>query len=121
MDDSSLFPVTVVGSWPRPPWLIQALRKRQAGESSFQEFNAVADDAVLSSVKQQEDAGVDIVSDGEQRRDNFYSFVVEKLDGIKLMTVAQLLDFVKDRASFEESLRALDVPAFAMKSPVGSC
>jgi 5-methyltetrahydropteroyltriglutamate--homocysteine methyltransferase len=34
------------------------------------------------------------------------------------MTVAQLLDFVKDRASFEESLRALDVPAFAMKSPV---
>ena len=118
MDDSSLFPVTVVGSWPRPPWLIQALRKRQAGESSFKEFNAVADDAVLASVKQQEDAGVDIVSDGEQRRDNFYSFVVEKLDGIKLMTVAQLLDFVKDRASFEESLRALDVPAFAMKSPV---
>src|SRR3989441_57741 len=118
MDDSSLFPVTVVGSWPRPPWLIQALRKRQAGESSFKEFNKVADDAVLASVKQQEDAGVDIVSDGEQRRDNFYSFVVEKLDGIKLMTVAQLLDFVKDRASFEESLRALDVPAFAMKSPV---
>ena len=118
MDDSSLFPVTVVGSWPRPPWLIQALRKRQAGESSFKEFNTVADDAVLASVKQQEDAGVDIVSDGEQRRDNFYSFVVEKLDGIKLMTVAQLLDFVKDRASFEESLRALDVPAFAMKSPV---
>jgi 5-methyltetrahydropteroyltriglutamate--homocysteine methyltransferase len=118
MDDSSLFPVTVVGSWPRPPWLIQALRKRQAGESSFEEFNAVADDAVLASVKQQEDAGVDIVSDGEQRRDNFYSFVVEKLDGIKLMTVAQLLDFVKDRARFEESLRALDVPAFAMKSPV---
>jgi len=118
MEDSSLFPVTVVGSWPRPPWLIQALRKRQAGESSFEEFNAVADDAVLASVKQQEDAGVDIVSDGEQRRDNFYSFVVEKLNGIKLMTVAQLLDFVKDRASFEESLRALDVPAFAMKSPV---
>jgi 5-methyltetrahydropteroyltriglutamate--homocysteine methyltransferase len=118
MDDSSLFPVTVVGSWPRPLWLIQALRKRQAGESSFKEFNMVADDAVLASIKQQEDAGVDIVSDGEQRRDNFYSFVVEKLDGVKLMTVAQLLDFVKDRASFEESLRALDVPAFAMKSPV---
>lgn len=118
MDNSSLFPVTVVGSWPRPPSLLQALRKRQAGESTFEEFNRVADDAVIGSVKDQEDAGVDIVSDGEQRRDNFYSFVVEKLDGIKLMTVAQLLDHVKDRASFEESLRALDVPAFAMKSPV---
>ncbi len=118
MSDSSLFPVTVVGSWPRPFWLIQALRKRQAGELSFEEFNATADDAVLTCVKYQEDAGVDIVSDGEQRRDNFYSFVVEKLEGVKLMTMAQLLDHVKDRARFEETLRALDVPAFAMKSPV---
>lgn len=118
MDTASLFPVTVVGSWPRPSTLIQALRKRQAGEISFEEFNRVADEAAVSAIKHQEEAGVDIVSDGEQRRDNFYSFVVEKLDGVKLMTVAQLLDFIKDRASFEESLRALDVPAFAMKSPV---
>ena len=118
MNDTGLFPVTVVGSWPRPSWLIQALRKRQAGELSFDEFNAVADEAVLASVKYQEDADVDIVSDGEQRRDNFYSFVVEKLEGVQLMTVAQLMDHVKDRARFEETLRALDVPAFAMKSPV---
>src|SRR5215472_9180968 len=118
MVSSSLYPVTVVGSWPRPSWLLEALRKRQAGESTFEEFSQVADKAVLESLKHQEEAEVDIVSDGEQRRDNFYSFVVEKLDGIKLMTVAQLLDFMKDRASFEESLRALDVPAFAMKSPV---
>jgi len=120
MSDTSLFPVTVVGSWPRPPWLIAFLRKRQAGDLSFEEFNASADDAVLASVKYQEDAGVDIVSDGEQRRDNFYSFVVEKLEGVQLMTVAQLLNHVKDRARFEETLRALDVPAFAMKSPVAT-
>ena len=107
-----------MGSWPRPSWLIEALRRREEGQLSFEEFNAVADDAVLAAVKYQEDAGLDIVSDGEQRRDNFYSFVVEKLDGIKLMTVAQLLDHVNDRASFEETLRALDVPAFAMRSPV---
>ncbi len=120
MSDTSLFPVTVVGSWPRPPWLIGGLRKRQAGELSFEEFNDSADDAVLAAVKYQEDAGVDILSDGEQRRDNFYSFVVEKLEGVNLMTVAQLLNHVKDRARFEETLRALDVPAFAMKSPVAT-
>ena len=113
-----LFPVTVVGSWPRPSSLLQALRRRQSGDLSFEEFNTVANDSVLAALKFQEDAGVDIVSDGEQRRDNFYSFVVEKLQGMKLMTLSQLLDFVKDRASFEETLRALDVPAFAMKSPV---
>jgi 5-methyltetrahydropteroyltriglutamate--homocysteine methyltransferase len=52
------------------------------------------------------------------RRDNFYSFVVEKLSGMKLLKVSELLDYVKDRAGFEEVLRALDVPAFAIKSPI---
>jgi 5-methyltetrahydropteroyltriglutamate--homocysteine methyltransferase len=118
MAQTMLFPVTVVGSWSRPPWLVQALRRRQAGEISKEEFDRIADDAVLAAVKYQEDAGVDIVSDGEVRRDNFYSFVVEKLSGMKLMKVSELLDYVKDRAGFEEVLRALDVPAFAIKSPI---
>ena len=118
MAQTTLFPVTVVGSWSRPPWLVQALRRRQAGEISKEEFDRIADDAVLAAVKYQEDAGVDIVSDGEVRRDSFYSFVVEKLSGMKLMKVSELLDYVKDRAGFEEVLRALDVPAFAIKSPI---
>jgi len=113
-----LFPVTVVGSWTRPEWLVQALRRRQAGEISAEEFNLIADDAVLAAIKYQEDAGVDIVADGEMRRDNFYSFVVEKLSGMRLMKLSQLLDYMKDRAGFEEILRALDVPAFAIKSPI---
>jgi 5-methyltetrahydropteroyltriglutamate--homocysteine methyltransferase len=118
MAQRKLFPVTVVGSWSRPRWLVQALRRWQAGEISKEEFNRIADDAVLAAIKYQEDAGVDIVSDGEVRRDNFYSFVVEKLSGMKLMKVSELLDYVKDRAGFEEVLRALDVPAFAIKSPI---
>src|SRR5271154_2846544 len=118
MPRTKLFPVTVVGSWTRPPWLVAALRQRQAGEITGAEFDAVADDAVLSAIKYQEDAGVDIVADGEMRRDNFYSFVVDKLNGMRLMKLSQLLDYVKDRAGFEEILRALDVPAFAIKSPI---
>ena len=118
MTQQQLFPVTVVGSWPRPPYLIQALRRRQAGEITFEEFQKVADQAVLEALRLQEEAGVDIVTDGEQRRDNFYSFVVEKLGGMKLMKVSQLMDYMKDRARYEEVLRALDVPAFAIKSPI---
>src|SRR5271163_277053 len=113
-----LFPVTVVGSWSRPEWLVHALRRRQADEISAEQFNEIADDAVLSAIKYQEDAGVDIVADGEMRRDNFYSYVVEKLSGMRLMKLSQLLDYMKDRAGFEEILRALDVPAFAIKSPI---
>jgi len=113
-----LFPVTVVGSWPRSPELIQALRKKQSGDISAAEFDAVADRAVLDTLRAQENAGVDILSDGEQRRDNFYSYVVEKLSGMRLMKVSELFDHVKDRARFEEVLRALDVPAFAISSPI---
>ena len=118
MTQSKLFPVTTVGSWTRPEWLIAALRRRQADEITADEFNRIADDAVLAAIKYQEDAGVDIVSDGETRRDNFYSFVVEKLSGMRLMKLSQLLDYIKDRAGFEEILRGLDVPAFAIKSPI---
>ena len=118
MPRSPLFPVSVVGSWPRSMGLIQALRKKQAGEMSSVEFDAVADQEVLAALKAQEDAGVDVVTDGEQRRDNFYSFAVDKLSGMELMTVSDLLNYAKDRARLEEVLRALDVPAFAIKSPI---
>ena len=109
-----LFPVTVVGSWPRTPDLLEALRQRQAGRLSWEDFNLVADKAVLECLKYQDDAGVDIVSDGEQRRDNFYSFVVDKMDGVKLMSLAELMDHVEDKTSFDEQLRSLDAPAFAI-------
>jgi 5-methyltetrahydropteroyltriglutamate--homocysteine methyltransferase len=112
-----LFPVTVVGSWPRPSWLLEALHKRQRGQISFQEFNEVADKAVLEALRYQEEAGVDIVSDGEQRRDNFYSFVVEKLDGVKLMSLADIMDVVEDKSGFDQILRKADAPAFAIHNP----
>ena len=109
-----LFPVTVVGSWARPPYLIDALRKRQQGDLTFAEFNEVADQAVLEALRCQDEAGVDIVSDGEQRRDNFYSFVVEKLDGVKLMALGELLDYVEDKEAFDQILRSQDAPSFAI-------
>jgi 5-methyltetrahydropteroyltriglutamate--homocysteine methyltransferase len=112
-----LFPVTVVGSWPRPAWLLEALHKRQAGQLSFREFNEVADKAVLEALRYQEEAGVDIVSDGEQRRDNFYSFVVEKLEGVKLMSLADIMDVVEDKSGYDDILRKADAPAFAIHNP----
>jgi 5-methyltetrahydropteroyltriglutamate--homocysteine methyltransferase len=117
-ESNQLFPVTVVGSWPRSPQLLRALRGKQAGQLSEEEFQKEADRAVIEALHWQEQAGVDIVSDGEQRRDNFYSFVVDKLSGLRLMKVSELMDYMKDRARYEEILRALDVPAFAIKSPI---
>ncbi len=118
MANIPLFPVTVVGSWPRSNDLVRALRSKEAGETTLDEFNSVADGEVLDCIRAQEEAGVDILSDGEQRRDNFYSFAVDKLNGMQLMKVSELLNYSADRARMEEVLRALDVPAFAIKSPI---
>src|SRR5262245_40082602 len=112
-----MYPVTVVGSWARPAWLLEALRKRQSGRLTFQEFNEVANRAVLEALKYQEDNGVDIVSDGEQRRDNFYSFVIEKLEGVRLMSLADIMDVVEDKSGFDQILRKADAPAFAIHNP----
>jgi 5-methyltetrahydropteroyltriglutamate--homocysteine methyltransferase len=81
------------------------------------DLRSLQDEATLLAIKYQEDAGVDIVSDGEQRRDNFYSFICDRLQGIRLMTMADLLEYVEDKAAFETLLNALDVPAFAIKNP----
>ncbi len=112
------FQTSVVGSWPRPDWLLDELGKKNGGEISYDEFSEKANEAVLLAAKYQEDAGLDIITDGEQRRDSFYSFVADKLDGIKLMSMAELMDYIKDKARYEQMLRARDVPAFAIKTPV---
>jgi len=87
------------------------------GRISAAEFNAVADDEVRRCVAIQEEAGVDIVVDGELRRDNFYSFITDKVDGTQLMSLAEMLDTVEDKAAFEEMLQTLDAPAFAIRNP----
>lgn len=112
-----LFPVTVVGSWPRPDAVLRALSGRRAGRLTSQEFDAVADEAVLDCLRRQESVGVDIVSDGEQRRDNFIAFVADKLENVRMLTLAELLDYIEDKSAFEEILGSLDVPAFSMVNP----
>jgi 5-methyltetrahydropteroyltriglutamate--homocysteine methyltransferase len=106
-----LFPVTVVGSFPRPEALRKSLRRGGADAD-------VLEQARVEVLALQEAAGVDIISEGEQGRDSFFSFIATKLGGVRLMSLAEMLDWVEDKAAFERLLAALDVPAFAIKNPV---
>jgi len=112
-----MFTVTQVGSWPRSRELLRALREKQAGRLARADFERLADAEVRRCVEAQIAAGVDLLVDGEQRRDNFYSFITDKLDGTRLMSLADMLDTVEDKSSFEEMLATLDVPASAIKNP----
>ena len=117
-DRSPLFPVTSVGSWPRPLQVREAQRRVRRGQIARSDFDRVADAAVIDLLRLQEEIGCDIVTDGELRRDNFYSFVADKLEGVRLMTLAEMLDVVEDKAGFEQLLQTLDVPAYSISSPI---
>ena len=109
-------PVTMVGSWPRPKELLRAQKLKRAGRITEAEFERQADESVIEVLRLQEEAGVDIVTDGEQRRDGFFSFVAEKLQGVQMMTLAEMLELVENKAAFELILQTLDVPAFSISN-----
>jgi 5-methyltetrahydropteroyltriglutamate--homocysteine methyltransferase len=113
-----LFPVTTVGSWPRPRAVGDAQRRYRKGWIARDDFDRTVDAAIIDLLRVQEEIGCDIVTDGELRRDNFYSFVASKLDGVQLMTLAEMLDVVEDKAGFERLLQTLDVPAYSISSPI---
>ena len=62
-------------------------------------------------------AGVDVVTDGEQRRDNYASFVGGRLDNCQLIPLTDLLPLVDDPEKFEAEMRSLDVPAGQVRHP----
>lgn len=116
----SPFQTSVVGSWPRSEGLRRALQDYRAGRIDQSAFSQIAREASREAIARQEEAGLDIVSDGEQQRDNFISFVAGALDNVEMMSVQQMLPYVEDKASFEEILGTLDVPAFSMSNPVAT-
>ncbi|MCZ2341385.1 MAG: hypothetical protein LC104_06260 [Bacteroidales bacterium] len=109
--------VTGIGSWPRPAWLMRALHEYLEGRLPEAEFQQTADDAVRLAVAAQERAGVDLVTDGEQRRDSYASFVGSRLEGTQLVPITDLLPYVDDPEQFAQELQALDVPAQKVRHP----
>ncbi len=89
-----LLPTTVVGSYPQPEWLIDRplltantpprVRMRQLWRVAPELLEQAQDDATLIAIRDQERAGIDIVSDGEMRRESYSNRFATALDGIDL-------------------------------------
>jgi 5-methyltetrahydropteroyltriglutamate--homocysteine methyltransferase len=77
-----LFPTTVAGSLPKPSWLAETNKLWPAWRLVGPDLAAAKLDATLLALKMQEDAGIDIVSDGEQSRQHFVHGFLEFVDGI---------------------------------------
>ncbi len=82
-EDRPSYRADVVGSMLRPPYLIEAREKHAAGRLSDAEFKRVEDRAVDECVAIQERAGLDVVTDGEMRRNVFASQLVQATEGFE--------------------------------------
>jgi 5-methyltetrahydropteroyltriglutamate--homocysteine methyltransferase len=71
----------VVGSLLRPSELVTARKRLQSGQMTQAEFKAVEDAAVRAAIQLQEDAGIDVVTDGEYRRYAFYGHLIDAFEG----------------------------------------
>ena len=77
-----MFEATIVGSLPKPFWLAETNRLWPSWRLSGPELDAAKRDATLLWLKTQEDAGLDIVTDGEQSRQHFVHGFLEFVEGI---------------------------------------
>jgi 5-methyltetrahydropteroyltriglutamate--homocysteine methyltransferase len=78
-----LFPTAVIGSLPRPAWLLDLLHEHVAGRLSSQEWEQACDQAVPFAVALQETAGIDIITDGEWRREGYFQVFYERVEGFQ--------------------------------------
>jgi len=79
-----ILPTTVVGSYSMPGWLERLKTEFYARRISRRDLDEIHDTAVKAAIKDQEIAGVDIISDGELRRDNMIDYFAERLPGVQI-------------------------------------
>lgn len=102
MTDLPLLPTSLVGSYPQPEWLIDRarlagrfpprVRARELWRVDPDRLAEAQDDATLLAVRAQERAGLDLLTDGEIRRESYSNHFATALEGVDLDTPGEALD-----------------------------
>ena len=98
----TLLPTSLVGSYPQPDWLIDRgnlagrfpprVRARELWRVAPEHLDQAQDDATLLAIRDQERAGLDIITDGEMRRESYSNRFATALDGVDLDNPGTVLD-----------------------------
>jgi 5-methyltetrahydropteroyltriglutamate--homocysteine methyltransferase len=98
----TLFPTSLVGSYPQPDWLIDRaklagrfpprVRARELWRIEPEHLAEAQADATLLAIKAQEEAGLDIITDGEMRRESYSNHFATALDGVDIDNPGTALD-----------------------------
>ena len=97
-----LFPTSLVGSYPQPEWLIDRaklagrfpprVRAKELWRVAPEFLDQAQDDATLIAIRDQERAGLDIITDGEMRRESYSNRFATALDGVDMENHGTALD-----------------------------
>src|SRR5579872_3987296 len=97
---NKLFPTTLVGSYPQPDWLIDRaqlaghppprVRSQGLWRVAPEFLEQAQDDATLVAIREQKEAGLDIITDGEIRRESYSNRFATALEGIDLINPAMV-------------------------------
>src|SRR5689334_8145579 len=97
-----LLPSTLIGSYPQPDWLIDReklasrfpprVRARELWRVAPEYLEAAQDDATLLAIRAQERAGLDIITDGEMRRESYSNRFATALEGVDIDNPGTALD-----------------------------
>jgi 5-methyltetrahydropteroyltriglutamate--homocysteine methyltransferase len=103
---------------PRSKEVLRALRMMRRGTMERNDFNQLIEMETQKVIQLQEDFGVDVITSGELGRDNYVSFVSDKIGGVRMMSMSEMLDYIDDKKAFENILTTLDVPAVSIKNAI---
>lgn len=112
------FTTSLIGSMPRSKKLMSAKRALRRDEISKDEFDEILHADTLKIIELQEKYEIEIITSGELQRDNYVSFVADKLNGVKQMNMADLIEYMPNHQAFEKILQILDVPSLSIKNAI---
>ena len=115
---NSSFLVSLLGSMPRSKKLLTAKRKLNKGNIDLKTYQEILDEETKYVINLQENNNIDIITNGELSRDNYVSFIAEKLNGVTMMSMADMFDYIEDKQGFEQILEILDIPAISIKNAI---
>ena len=97
---------------------MHARRKLKANKISGEEMKKLLDDETKKAVEMQERCGIEIITNGELGRDNYVSFVADRLDHVLMLSMGDMIEYMEDKKSFEQILDTLDVPSVSIKNAI---
>lgn len=112
------FLTSLMGSLPRSKDLMALKRELKNDNSFLPNYQDELKKEYLQVLSLQERCEIDILTSGELDRDNYVSFVANKLNGVSELNMADLIEFMPNKKTFEKTLQILDVPSLSIKNAI---